>query len=305
VVTPPDLQIQFTFRGDRYSLSFPKIAEYETGEIAEIMKTLDPHNLSGLIDQLAEWVKGFASGYKMIIFKDVQPATAEEKILAETGKTLFLASTLGTLPHTDPLPKKRLVTDDMLKRYLESTGVGKAFLDNAAARFIRSKFDNGIYSDLWVPIIFQEYVSGYIHIWISKEGLPPLNFDVIETVYQFARILAFSLKINGYFESGKIKNEPFAGNVIDISASGLLFAYPNSDMAAALLPDSELSVKLTAPKRTVNATAHIVRRFKDASANYFGCQFLDIAPEDIRFLFEYIYGKPFTDADASFLTGHV
>jgi hypothetical protein len=38
---------------------------------------------------------------------------------------------------------------------------------------------------------------------------------------------------------------------------------------------------------------------------YFGCRFLDVAPEDMRFLFEYIYGKPFTDSDASFLSGQV
>jgi hypothetical protein len=30
-----------------------------------------------------------------------------------------------------------------------------------------------------------------------------------------------------------------------------------------------------------------------------------MAPEDLRFLFEYIYGKPFSDADAAFLSGQV
>jgi hypothetical protein len=30
-----------------------------------------------------------------------------------------------------------------------------------------------------------------------------------------------------------------------------------------------------------------------------------MAPEDMRFLFEYIYGKPFTDADTSLLAGQV
>ncbi|MFP3042099.1 PilZ domain-containing protein [Treponema primitia] len=305
VITPPDLQIMFTFRGDRYSLSFPKVTDYESEEITDFMNHLDPQNLNGLIGQLAEWIKGFASGYKLIIFKDVRPTTAEEKILAETGKTIFLPSTLGTLPEADPNPKKRLVTADMLKRYLESTGVGKKYLDDAASRFIRSKFDNGIVSDVWVPILFQEYVIGYIHLWVNMEGLPSLNYDIIDTLYQFARVLAFSLKINGYFDSEKLKNEPFMGNVIDISASGLLFAYPNSELATSLTLDSELSVKLSAPKRTVNATAQIVRRFNDKTTNYFGCRFLDIAPEDIRFLFEFIYGRPFTDADAYFLTGHV
>jgi hypothetical protein len=306
VVPPPDLQIQFTLQGDRYSLSFPTIAEYESMEIDAFKQRLDPRNFSGLIDQLGEWSKGFANGHKLILFKDAKLNIIEEKILAETGKTIFLPSTTGTLPQTDPYPKKRLVTADMLKRYLESTGVGEAYLDEAASRFIRSKFDNGIFAEVWVPVFFQEYVIGCIHLWISsKEGLPPLDYGIIDTLYQFAQVLAFSLKINGYFDSGRIKNEPFAGNVIDISTSGLLFAYPRSNFAESLLLDTELLIKLTAPMRTVNAIARIVRRYNDKTTFYFGCRFLDMSPEDTRFLFEFIYGKPFTEADASFLSGNV
>jgi hypothetical protein len=297
--------VQFGFRGERYSLSFPKITDYDSGEITGFMEKLNPPDLNGLIAQIGAWIKGFANGFKLVIFKDTQPATAEEKILAETGKAIYLPSTLGTLPATDPHPKKRLVTGDMLKRYLESAGVEETHLDETAARFIRSKFEGGVFSDVWVPILFQEYVIGYLHVWINKEGLPPLNYDIMETLYQFARVLAFSLKINGYFDSGRLDNEPFTGSVIDISASGLLFAYPISDLSRALRTDAELSVKLSSPKRGIDATARIVRQYSDKTTSYFGCRFLDIAPEDIRFLFEYIYGKPFTDEDAYFLAGHV
>jgi hypothetical protein len=305
VVIPPDLQVQFGFRGERYSLSFPKITDYDSGEITEFMEKLNPPDINGLIAQIGSWIKGFASGFKLVIFKDTQPTTAEEKILAETGKAIYLPSTLGSLPDVDPNPKKRLVTGDMLKRYLESAGVGEQRLDEPVARFIRSKFEGGVFSDAWVPILFQEYVIGYLHVWINKEGLPPLNYEIMETLYQFARVLAFSLKINGYFDSGLLGNEPFMGNVIDISASGLLFAYPISDLSKALRTDTELSVKLSTPKRGIDATARIVRQYNDKTTSYFGCRFLDIAPEDIRFLFEYIYGKPFTDEDAYFLAGHV
>jgi c-di-GMP-binding flagellar brake protein YcgR len=148
-------------------------------------------------------------------------------------------------------------------------------------------------------------VVGYIHIWINKEGKLPFDYGVIDTLYQFAKILAHSLKVNGYFETGKLKNEPFEGKVIDISASGLLFSYPISSLSTALLPDSELSVKLAAPRRTVSTNARIVRRYKDTTQGYFGCRFLDMEPENLRFLFEYIYGKPFTDTDATFLSGQV
>jgi hypothetical protein len=305
VSTPEDLKAQFTFQGDRFSLHYPKVQEYESGEIGEWMNNLDPKNLQGLIDQMAVWIRGYASGYKMVIFKEVKPASTEERIVAETGKTLYLPSTLANFPQSDPYPKKRLVTEEMFRRYLESTGVDPMYMDDAVNRFVKQKFDGGFFSDAWVPILFQEYVIGYIHLWINKEGKLPFDYNVIETLYQFAKVLAYSLKINGYFNSGRIKSEPFEGKIVDISASGLLFVYPHSGLSSALLPDSELAVKLAVPKRNIRATAKIVRRYKDNSLGYFGCRFLDMVPEDMRFLFEYLYGKPFTDTDTSLVAGQV
>jgi c-di-GMP-binding flagellar brake protein YcgR len=305
VTIPEDLKVQFTFQGDRFSLHYPKAQEYEPGELGEWMNNLDPQNLQGLIDQMSAWIRGYASGYKMIIFKETKPASTEERIIAETGKTLYLPSTLANFPQNDPYPKKRLITEEMFRRYLESTGVDPQYIDDAVNRFVKQKFDAGFFSDAWVPLLFQEYVIGYIHIWIDKEGKLPFDYNVIETLYQFSKVLAFSLKVNGYFNHGRIKNEPFEGKIMDISASGLLFAYPHSSMSAVLLPDSELAVMLHTPHRTIRAAAKIVRRYKDNAMGYFGCRFLDMAPEDMRFLFEYLYGKPFTDADGSFIAGTV
>jgi hypothetical protein len=305
VSIPTDLDVQFTFLGDRYSLSYPKVTEFESETQAEFMQNLDPKNLSGLVDQMAEWIKGYASNYKLTIFKDKKPSSTEERLLAETGKSFYLPSTFGTFPSDDPYPKKRIITEDIFRRYLESTGVDLMYLDNACSRFIEQKNKAGIFSDLWVPVLFQEYVIGCIHIWVDKEGILPFDYSIIDNLYQFSKVLAYSLKINGYFESGKLKNDPFEGKIIDISASGLLFTNPHSPLATTLMTDSELSIRLVTKRRTVNVKAKIVRRYKDKVQAYFGCRFMNLAPEDLRFLFEYIYGKPFTDKDAAFLAGQV
>ncbi|MDR2403658.1 MAG: PilZ domain-containing protein [Spirochaetaceae bacterium] len=306
VSIPDDLRVQFSFLGDRYSLTFPKISEFEPlDDIGEMMQRLDPKNLTGLIAQMAAWIKGFASGYRLVIFKDVKPEATEERLLAETGKTLFIPSTRLSLPQMDPYPRKRLILEETFRRYLESTGTPLSYIDDAIARFLKSKFDSGIFSDIWVPILFQEYVIGYIHVWISKPDKAPFNYELIDALYQFAKVLAFSLKENGYFEAGRLKNEAFQGKVVDVSVSGLLFAYPHSPLSVILLPESELSVRLITPNRTINTNAEIVRRYKDSTMGYFGCRFLDMVPEDTRFFFEFIYGKPFTNFDASFITGQV
>jgi len=306
VDAPSDMKIRFNFRGDRYNLTFPKVMEYENITSEDMIRNLDPRNLSGLIKQIAALLSKFADGYKIINFKERKPESTEERIVSESGKTLFIPSTMGFLPKTDPYPKKRIITEDLFKRYLETTGIGAAFLDESCSRFLKHKFESGIFSDAWVPILFHEYVIGYIHIWIDKQGRLPFDFSILDNVYQYAKVLAFALKENGYFDHGKIENEPFACKILDISASGLLFASPlGASLQSTLLIDAELTVIIEAPNRTINIIAKIVRRFKDKTAGYFGCRFMNIEPEDIRFLFEHLYGRQIDDSDTAFLSGQV
>jgi hypothetical protein len=305
VMAPPEMDAQFIFQGDRYNLSFPRVTEYEPGIPGIVPPEIDPRDFSELIGQMSGWIQHYASGYKLVIFKDAAPSGAEELIIAETGKILYLPSTQGDFPHTDPYPRKRIITGEMFRRYLESTGIDLTDVDNACARFLKAKYQNGIRSEAWLPVLFHEYVIGYIQAWINAEGKPPFDYSVIDTLYQFTQILAFSLKANGYFERGKLHNEPFGGTVIDISASGLLFAYPDPGLLSPLLPGSELTVKISTPRRTINVATKIARRYTDNTMSYFGCAFINMAPEDLRFLFECIYGRPFTDADAMFFRGQV
>jgi hypothetical protein len=306
VDAPSDLKILFSFRGDRYNLSFPKIMEYENTGSDNFFQSLDRQNLSGLMKQMTPSLKKYSDGYRIVNFKDKKPETLEERILSETGKTLFLPSTVGSLPKTDPYPKKRIVTEDIFKRYMESTGVDSAFIDESYARFLRNKYNEGIFSDAWIPILFQEYVIGYIHIWINKEGRPPIDFSALDNIYQFAKVLAFSLEENGYFEYGKMHNESFEGRVLDISASGLLFAYPyGNSLSSTLLLGAELTVNIEAPNRSINVIAKIIRRFKDKTTGYYGCRYVNLVPEDMRFLFEHLYGRQIDDTDTAFLTGQV
>jgi len=298
VSVPAQMQVNFTFLGDRYNLSFPKVPEYSTEDLGHIFQDEDIKNLSGLIVQMSTWIKTFASNYRLVIFKDVKPSTTEERIIAETGRALFLPSTREGFPQSDPFPRKRIITEDVFKRYLESTGIGVGFIDSACARFIKAKADSNIFSDAWIPILFHEYVIGYVHIWIDAADKPPFDYEIISTLFQLTKVLAYSLKINGYFEKGKLKNDPFEGRVIDISASGLLFAYPvSSNISSVLKPDSRLTVKITTPDRSITTEARIVRRFKDKTIGYYGCRFDKMETEVHNYLFEFIYGKPLTDDD--------
>jgi len=300
VSSPQDLKVVFSFHGDRYDLAFPKTQDFEPADLPEYSDVFNPADIKELVAQLSTWSHESATGHKLVMFKDAKPKSIEERLIAQTGKALFIPSTQNEIPSVDTAPKPRLITLDMFKRFIESSGTDKAYVDDATERFMKSKRDAGIYSELWSPIQFQEYVIGYIHLWIDAAGKPPFDLAIVDTLHQFAKVLAYSLKMNGYFKSATLKNEPFPGKVIDISASGMLFANASTTLSGSLLLDSEIDIQLTIGKRVVKTSARIVRRYRDSSMHYYGCRYLDIAPEDLRFMFEYLYGKALTDADASF-----
>jgi len=300
VSSPLDLKVVFSFHGDRYDLAFPKTLDFEPADLPEYSDVFNPADIKELVAQLSTWSHESATGHKLVMFKDAKPKSIEERLIAQTGKALFIPSTQNEIPSVDTGPKPRLITLDMFKRFIESSGTDKAYVDDATERFMRAKREAGIYSELWSPIQFQEYVIGYIHLWIDAAGKPPFDLAMVDTLHQFAKVLAYSLKMNGYFKSATLKNEPFPGKIIDISASGMLFANSSTTLSGSLLLDSEIDIQLTIGKRVVKTTARIVRRYRDASMHYYGCRYLDIAPEDLRFMFEYLYGKALTDADASF-----
>jgi hypothetical protein len=292
IAVPRDLQMRFSFHYDRYNLPFPKVNNFEDDSEKD-PGGKDPlvPNVSALLEHMGAWVKNLGGNYKLVIFKDVKPSTTEERVVAETGKAFYLASTRESFPKTDPFPERRIITADLFKRYLESTGVDPKYLDDTSKRFVQAKLSKGIFSDAWVPILFQEYIVGYIRVWINSSWAPSFDAASLDTLFKYSRKLVHSLKINGFFEKGRRTNEVFVGKVIDISVSGLLFAYPKSSLSSALLVNSQILINLITSGRTLNINSRIVRRFRDSSLNYYGCHFLDTSFDDVRYLFEYLYGK--------------
>jgi hypothetical protein len=266
---------------------------------------MDPSNLRELVKQIAAWLKPHASRYKLHFFKDAKPSTIEERILARSGKIIYIPSTKEGIIEADPYPDKRYVTRETFRLHLEATGVDSKYVDETMERYLRRKAERFVFSEAWIPILFQEYVVGYLQIWNDKEGQTPFGMDVVDVLWQFTKVIAYSLKIHGFFEDGKMKNDPFKCKIIDISASGLLFAQPGDKCSQLLLPNVDLALYIRALQRKINCSARIIRGYQDSTQNYFGCSFQSMEPEDLRYLFEFLYGKSMTDSDASFLLGKV
>ena len=286
---PPEVHVRVSFLDDRYALPFPRLRTYHPvlGSVA---------TFASLKDQVERLVKDNEYGYKLMVFSKDEFTSTEEKVLAYTGKTLFLPEVKNGLPQTDPYNRDRIVTADVFGRYvLENMGVEGRAAETIALRFIQEKVTSGVISDAWIPILFQEYAVGYIRVWMNKAGKPPLDYLTIDTLHKYAEVMAQLLKEKGYFEKMKMPDTSFKANVQDISVSGLLFNCPIPEVSLKLMAGCNLKVTITTLRRSLDIKATVTRNYRDKAATFVGCQFKDMNAEDIRYLFECIYAKPFTD----------
>jgi len=289
---PPEVQIKTSFLDDRYNLSFLRLRQYHPvlGGVS---------TLTSLKGQVEAFVKENDYGYKMVIFTpEIELAAMEEQVLASTGKVLFLPETKYGFPQTDPYNRNsRIVTEDVFNRYLlEEKGIEGRAAEVASLRFLQDKINSGVVSDAWVPILFQEYTVGYIRIWSQNAEKPPLDYLALDTLQKYAEVMARLLKERGYFEKMKMANDPFGVNVQDISVSGLLFTCPSPEVAIKLMPGCDLEITIATLHRNLKIKATVMRNYRGKTSIFVGCQFQDMNIEDIQYLFECIYAKPFTDA---------
>jgi hypothetical protein len=300
---PGELAVSFSFKGDRYALAFPTTREFEAVSEPERDAAFDPRDIRALVGQFNERASEFASERAVRMFKDRRPESLEERLIVRTGKIYYLPSAAGGLPAVDPYVSPRIVTRDIFADFLRDEDTRGDLVADEILRFERNKKASGILSEMMIPLLFQEYVIGYVYLVNTLPGRAPFDLPVLDTFYQFAKVLAYSLKTNGYFRNAPKKAQDFSADVLDISAGGLLFSNSSRELSSSLLPGSEIELALKAKGRSVNALARVKRVYRDAARSYFGIEYSEFAPEDFRFVFECLYGRPFTDEDAVGIEG--
>jgi len=110
-------------------------------------------------------------------------------------------------------------------------------------------------------------------------------------MWQFARVLSDALERYGYVADGASENRRYDAPILDMSASGLLFAHPSDELANELDVNAELDLTISIEKRTIRVPVRVRRKFPEHGRISYGVQFIDIAPEDFAFLFRFLYGR--------------
>jgi hypothetical protein len=293
VKVPPEIEVSFNLKGRKIELNFPKSERFGLVEPPELSETFDPRRLHDLVKDFRSKIGTFVSSNSISMLRDRLPRSWEEKIIVRLGKSLWIPSTEDDFPEKDPYPEPRVVTKAELIEVEAESGSQPNVVTSKLGNILYEKSKKGIFSELYCPILYNEYVVGYIYISNSGDKRERISRERFDGVYEFSKVLCYSLVENGYFKAEKAGERRYEAPIVDISASGLLFRHPSGDLGRELHVHSDLDLTIRVDRRVMTIGARIMRKLKDSENTYFGVLFMKMAPEDFRFLFEYLYGKRF------------
>ncbi|MDR1866890.1 MAG: DUF1577 domain-containing protein [Treponema sp.] len=300
IPVPEGLEVQCFYTAKQYVLPFPKLSKAASSSVPQQKPFSSFHEGVKILNL---WIKNYFDNVDICSFRNDNILLTEQRILATSGKILYIASTQEGLPLTDL--SGELVTQETFAHYLETAGHNPAYLNKVMEEFIVSKRDKGILSEIWVPMIFQQYVVGTIHAWKTTESTAPFEGTDKAKLIQFSKDLVSMMYAEKYFEAGFLAGKMIIGKVVDISVSGFRIAYPISPFSSTLTINGEVTVTLRSQKRTITTMAKIVRVYQTSKVSFLGCHFVNMQLEDRRFFFECIYGQMFTDTNDPIVTGTV
>jgi hypothetical protein len=293
-------EVFFTIKGQKIELNFPRSNRYIelSPEAISTSVDFDYSSIKNLYKNFRDKTKDAVSEARIVMLRDRALDRYEEKVMASTGKTLWIPSTEEDFPASDPYPEPRLITRRDLVKYEESLDRPPHVITSKIGNILYEKQKRQIHSELFCPVLYDLYLVGYIYMCNREERKEKISKDLLEYVHDFARVLGYSLHLTGYFTTDDSMERRYEAPIIDISASGLMFAHPRSDLAKNLVIHTDIEITVRFPERTMVIGSRVRRKFQDSERCYIGVQFFDISQDDLNFLYEKLYARPYsTDED--------
>ncbi len=291
ILSPDGISVSFMVEGTRVDLSYPASENYEPVQEPTFDPGFDATQISELLRTFRERAGEHSSDNKIVMFRERKPQTFQERIVARSGKILILP-----FPQSDFQSLAGDVRDRVLSQEeaieVEKRAGGEVFtMLDTINQVVKSLNDKEIWEELYCPVLYQEYVVGYLYMIKSGRDVNRFDAQAVEFVLQLSRILAYSLKANGYFREQPVEEEYDEAQLIDISGSGVLFSYPVDGPSMSLYEDIDLVIHLEEDE--IPASGRIMRKYKDAGRMYFGVQFTDLGTRGMERLFDRLYGMEY------------
>jgi hypothetical protein len=291
-----EADVFFTIKGQKVELNFPRSARYTelNPDVINARVDFDFSSIKNLYITFKTKVKGEVSEGRIVMLRDKAPEKYEEKVVASTGKILWIPSTEEDFPATDPFPDQRIITRRDLVKYEEALDRPAHVITSKLGNILYEKQKKKIHSELFCPVLYDVYLVGYIYLCNKDEKKEKIGKELVDYMHDFSRVLGYALHLNGYFTADGDTAHRYEAPIIDISASGLMFAHPRAELSENLLIHTDIDITVKFPERTMVIGSRVRRKFHDSARCYFGVQFLELNQEDLNFLFEKLYGKPYS-----------
>lgn len=292
-VTPPaDFSVSFSAEGEEVVLSYPKTLSWEPDPEPVPSMGFDARRIADLLAGFRQTVARYASENKIVMFRERKPAILPERLIVASGRTLLLpfADAFEEGEH-DPGTRRYLLDTDDLDRFAGEHGLNSTDIVLELQQHSAEQTANGVSHEIYTPVVFRQYVVGYVYAFRDAHLVGGFSHDAIRYIVEFTRILAHSLNANGYFEADSHPAERPA-EIIDISGSGMQFAYPATGPQVHLYSDMDL--RISTGEKDIPMTARVQRKLQDSGRIYLGIQFLQFSQEDEEILLRALYGDDFT-----------
>jgi len=288
VPPPRNISLSFYLQEEVVSIDCPESREYTEIDLPVLREGFDTSSMNNLVASFREKASGMVAKNGIVMFnKGRKPTSVEEEILCYYGRAILVASTMSTLPVVDPYPDGRIVTQAMVDDY-ERT---HSLLDGS--RFETSRLEkalSGVIAEAWCPILYYQYVVGYVYLMNDQSKPVSLDFRAIDFSWEFARILAFKLRDSHYFRADPdAKPDPFKPGLIDFSATGCLFFLPKASFKVKLKIGSIIELRIDTGHSELPMKGRIARRYDDRENEYYGICFVAADDEDLSLLKAALY----------------
>jgi hypothetical protein len=303
IPSPEGLSLSFMYEDVVVELEFPKTEEYREVDEPLVSEYFDEGTIEDLVAQFREKARDFSEIHTIKMLRGKAPSSFEEQCIVGTGKILYIPNTAKGFPSEEEVQGRSVCTADLFPDPTESEELVFGKNRQSAQRHIKRKAEEGIVSELYCPVVYRNYVVGYIYMANRSESYPPFSLKTLDFAVEFSYILAYTLKQNGYFANERKTKKEFYPEIVNVSASGVLFAYPTGELTASIGIYTDLDLFFQIEKRKIKIGSRVMRKYEAGGHTFFGVQFLEMEPEDFRFLFDYVYGRPYTEQDDQYWEG--
>ncbi len=291
---PKNIQVIFHLANEEIHLDYPVCPEYISVEETNEQSPFSGKKITEMILSFKDKISDTCRNNTIIMFRNRKPEAFEEELISSTGKVLFIPSTSTVLPKSDPYPEGRIITEK-----IEETFEAPDFF-LTGSRFeslLEDKKRHSITSEIWCPIVYYQYVVGYIYL--GNSGSESFDIAMVDYVWDFSRVLAYELKKTGYFQGEEEKSTPIKhkATILDMSPGGMLISLPDSEIRTPIREGSIFSVEIALGKTIVLCSAKVARRFEEKDTVSYGTTFINLTPENMMHLYEFLYRRSFNEKD--------